>query len=206
MVRKILRANPLPKVASVARVAAILEAIQSLNDLSAAEVLAALTDDSTKFSGADIGNTLTALEFHSAQAEIVFTTATSVKSLPSVVLPNITVNSIEAAYIGYVLSGITNSFAGQNYLNGAPNLQVKESVSGSWTTGLAFASECWGSNPAASASNNTRGGRVIGNVDVKAQIAAFNKTYNFQLTSIASLQNNLETRGFNTFILLLVRT
>jgi hypothetical protein len=48
------------------------------------------------------------------------------------------------------------------------------------------------------------GGLILGNTDVSAEVAAVNKTYNFQALTVQTQGNNLELKGVCSVVILVV--
>lgn len=154
---------------------------------------------------------LTTVEFWSAiQAETQIGSGAATKSLPSVTLPDITIGTLKAVFIMMKYTCARNAGSGAaSYVSGAQNIQVKESVAGSWTTGMVMpdkamymqlldeAAEDW-------RNNITPGQTLIGPTDVKAEVAAMNKTYSMQWLSAKAFQDYLQLQDVQMGLRLLI--
>lgn len=103
--------------------------------------------------------------------------AAGVVALPSVVVPNIALGTFVRVICMVKYRKARNSSALESKINANTNVQVKESVAGAFTDCINFKTNMIripagpGDNP---------GDAVIGDDDVKAQVSAVNKTYDFQ--------------------------
>lgn len=138
---------------------------------------------------------ITRLFFSATDDIITCNTDSSDLTLPSVVLPNIT-GTITHVYAGIKFRMIENTNAGTNGLNGAQDVQVKESVAGAYTDAINLVDNQW----LLAASTREGGDVCIGNIDIVAQVAAFNKTYNFIIDDNDVDQANLNLCDMQTFL------
>jgi hypothetical protein len=69
-----------------------------------------------------------------------------------------------------------------NQINGNLNVQVKESVAGSFTTGVVLKDN----TIQVAADSESGGDLIVGDVDIKAEVAADNKTYNTKIASASA--------------------
>jgi hypothetical protein len=124
---------------------------------------------------------------------------------PSVVVPSgflpagATINRVELVMKyrkAFDTSGSDNKIAGPL------NVQVKESVSGSFTTGIVIADD----SIEVAADGESGGDLLVGSIDVKAEVAADNKTYAVQIASAAADGASLELQdvqfGLRFFLLI----
>ena len=74
-----------------------------------------------------------------------------------------------------------------NKLSGNLNVQVKESVAGTFTTGISLKDDMM----LVAADGESGGDMLVGAADVKAEVAADDKTYNTQIALAVSDGNNL---------------
>jgi len=139
--------------------------------ITSADILGAIVDDATKYSGADIGKD-TVLRFYGLAADTTINATGANKALGSIAVPNISGHTIQAAYAGMILSGYENS-GSLNRLDTTQYLQVDTGSAG-WLTALTMHNARWGV-----AANGTFWSWLMGNVDVKAKVA-FNATTDFQ--------------------------
>jgi len=145
-----------------------------------------------------LGHNLTRQVFFSAsQISATADTTTTDAALPSVVLPNIT-GTIVSAYAGLVFRALENTNVAANKLSGAQEIQVKESVGGAWTDCIELVDDQFG----VAASTREGGTCITGKLDVVAQVAAFNKTYNFQWDEPLTDQDSLILYDVQTFLII----
>lgn len=171
--------------------------------ITSAQVLAALTNDTTKWNGADIEPPkLRMLEFWGTATETPFTSSSGTKTLGNVAIPAFSDLTIEAAYIGTVSNTTYNSFASPNHVDGAATLQTKESVSGSWTSGMTIEDNSYWINATTYLPAQVM---QMGNTDVSSEISAFDKTYNFRILTAKAVGNNLSFLGLRPIIRLFVK-
>ncbi len=124
---------------------------------------------------------------------------------PSIVIPSgflpagATINRVELVMKyrkAFDTSGADNKIAGPL------NVQVKESVSGSFTTGIVIADD----TIAVVADGESGGDLLVGSIDVKAEVAADNKTYAVQITSAAAEGSTIQLQdvqfGLRFFLLI----
>ena len=153
---------------------------------SSADV-AAVAANVTTLVGDDAKKTFPITFWSEVQATATITGASTDVALPSVVLPNLTIGTIVDARCILKYRKIDNTYAGTNAVNGPADIQVKENAAGSFIDAIDItdnAMQC-------DASAESGGDVVMGDIDVKAQVAAMNKTYAFQFDDIAADQNNL---------------
>ena len=134
--------------------------------------------------------------FSDPQTEVVADTTHTDASLPSVVLPNIT-GTIVTAYAGFKFRMVENTNAAANKLSGAQEIQVKENAAGAFTDAIEFVDDMFG----LAASTREGGDCIIGNIDVVAEVAAFNKTYNFQWDEPLTDKDALHFNDVQTFLI-----
>jgi hypothetical protein len=82
---------------------------------------------------------------------------------------------------------VVDDSGSDNNLDGDLNVQVKESVAGSFTTGIGLKSGM----ALVAGDAESAGDVVVGDVDVKAEVAADNKTYNVQIASAKAVGDYL---------------
>jgi len=118
------------------------------------------------------------------------------ETMPSVVLPNIT-GTIVAVYAGFMFMMKEATAAGVIGVDGAQHIQVKESAAGSYVDAISIVDHMF------SIADSTRegGGAVIGDHDIVGQVAAFNKTYNFQWTNGKTHVDHLRFSTVQTFLI-----
>ena len=135
--------------------------------------------------------------FFSATDDIITcNTDSSDLTLPSVVLPNIT-GTITHVYAGIKFRMIENTNAATNGLNGAQDIQVKESAAGAYVDAINLVDNQW----LLAATTREGGDAAIGNIDIVAQVAAFNKTYDFIIDNNDVDQANLNLCDVQTFLI-----
>lgn len=134
--------------------------------------------------------------FSDSQVEVVADTSHTDASLPSVVLPNIA-GTIVHVYAGFKFRMIENTNAAANKLSGAQEIQVKENAAGAFTDAINFVDDQFG----LAASTREGGDCIIGDIDIVAEVAAFNKTYAFQWDEPLTDQNALHFNDVQTFLI-----
>jgi hypothetical protein len=135
--------------------------------------------------------------FFSATDDIITCNTDSTDlTLPSVVLPNIA-GTITHVYAGIKFRMIENTNAATNGLNGAQDVQVKESAAGAYVDAINLVDNQW----LLAASTREGGDADIGNIDIVAQVAAFNKTYDFIIDNNDVDQANLNLCDVQTFLI-----
>jgi hypothetical protein len=87
-----------------------------------------------------------------------------------------------------------------NKLNGNQYVQVKESVSGSYTNCIKLVDDSWTIIP----STREGGDLIIGNIDVKTQVTG-NATYNFKIANAQADANNLNLNDVQVGIRIVFR-
>ncbi|KKN35590.1 hypothetical protein LCGC14_0782000 [marine sediment metagenome] len=118
---------------------------------------------------------------------ITITTTAADDALPSVVVSGIPAGAaITRVVVIIKIRAIENTNGSANNLNGAQDIEVKESAAGSWIAAINLAASMW----AVAASTREAGDVLIGDIDVKAQVTG-NGTYNLQLAMADAAQNNL---------------
>ena len=115
----------------------------------------------------------------------ILTTGPADYNLNSITLPNIVGATIKRVRIVLHLLVIFPSGSPSATLSADMNVQVKESVSGSWTTGITIYT-----NQIRAFDANTDSAVFSGSIDVSSEVSSFNKTYDFRL-------NNADTLGFS---------
>lgn len=126
---------------------------------------------------------------------ITCNTDSSDLTLPSVILPNIA-GTITHVYAGIMVGMIENTNAGTNGINGPQKIQVKESAAGAYVDAINLVDNQW-----LLAASTREGGRPqFGTIDIVAQVAAFNKTYNFIIDNNDVDQANLNLCDVQTFL------
>ena len=159
--------------------------------ITAAQVLAALTSDTTQFKGANIDlipSQCFMLEFWGDGLDIALTTANADYSLGTITLPAISDVTIEQAYILFRCDALRDTSGAGNRLDQNETIQVKENAAGAYTTGINL-----DVNQFYVMANATEGGgtAITGDVDIQSEVDAFGDTYAFQWTSGRCLGNNL---------------
>jgi hypothetical protein len=134
--------------------------------------------------------------FSDTDDSITCKTDSSDLTLPSVVLPNIT-GTIVSAFAGIKFRIIENTNGAGNGLNGAQDIQVKESAAGAYMDAINLVDNQW----LLPASTREGGDVVVGDIDVVAQVAAFNKTYNFIIDNNDVDQADLNLIDVQTFLI-----
>ncbi len=117
------------------------------------------------------------------QATVTVPAGAANQALPSVTIPanGLEARKIKAAYCHMLYAKLRDSSAADNKLSGNQYIQVKESVSGSYTNAILLVDDMMFIDVS---EGTVVGGDVIyGNIDVKAQISAEGLTFNFQWTS-----------------------
>lgn len=100
---------------------------------------------------------------------------------PSIVVPSIFPTGATIKRVELILKyrKVVDASGSANKLKGNQNVQVKESASGSWTTGITLKDDMM----AAGASAESGGDVIIGDTDVKAEVDSDNATYAVQIAS-----------------------
>jgi len=115
-------------------------------------------------------------------------------ALPDVVVADLpTGATVTAAYALFKFRIIENTNAADNQLQGTQSIQVKESVAGAYINAIDFEDNEF----AVPASTKQGGDVIIGDNDIKAQVAG-NGTYNVQWTAALVDQANLEFKTVQT--------
>jgi len=134
--------------------------------------------------------------FSTSQISVTADTTHTDAALPSVVLPNIT-GTIVSVFAGFKFRMIENTNAAVNKLSGAQEIQVKENAAGAFTDCINFVDDQFG----LAASTREGGDCIIGNIDVVAEVAAFNKTYAFQWDEPLTDQTAIVFNDVQTFLI-----
>jgi hypothetical protein len=134
--------------------------------------------------------------FSASQEEVALTAGAGDKALPSVVLPNIS-GTIVHAYAGFKFRMLEDTSGGANKLNGAQDIQVKENAAGAYIDAINFVDDQF----SIAADTREGGDCIIGNIDVVAQVSAFNKTYAFQWDEGVADAANLQFNDVQTFLI-----
>lgn len=134
--------------------------------------------------------------FSDPQEEVSITNGAGDKSLPYVVLPNIT-GTIAHVYAGFKFRMVENTNAAANKLNGAQTIQVKESIAGAYTDAVTFVDDLF----TLAASTREGGDCIVGNIDVSGEVTVFNKIYLFQWHDGIADQSNLNFNDVQTFLI-----
>jgi hypothetical protein len=118
------------------------------------------------------------------------------ETMPSVILPNIA-GTITSVFAGFMCFMKEATAAGVVGVDGAQHIQVKESAAGAYVDAISIVDHMF------SIADSTRegGGAVVGDHDIVAQVAAFNKTYNFQWTSGKTHVDHLRFSTVQTFLI-----
>ena len=153
---------------------------------SSADVSVISTNVSTLLAD-DAKKTFPVTFWSEVQATATITGASTDVSLPSVVLPNLTIGTIVDVRCVLKYRKIDNPYAGTNAVNGAADVQVKENAAGAYIDAI----DIIDNSMQCDASAESGGDVVMGDIDVKAQVAAMNKTYDFKFDEVAADQNNL---------------
>jgi hypothetical protein len=116
-------------------------------------------------------------------------------SLPSITLPDIA-GTIVRVYAGIFFRMIENTNAAANKLNGTQEIQVKEHAAGAYIDAINLVDDQFGI-----AASTREGGTIVrGIIDVSAQVAAFNKTYDFLWDEPLTDQDSLVFYDLQTFL------
>ncbi len=172
--------------------------------ISAADVLAGLTTDSTKWAGLELARLGAAesfgeLTFWGAPLNASATTSASNTSMGSIALPNLTGLTIKAAYAVLLWKFVMDTSGVNNGNVAGMTLQVDTGSAG-WLTGYTFGS----AEIKILANRDFQAlGIAQGTVDVKAKVA-FNATTDFQIGGYESSQNDLAVRGFQAGIRVII--
>lgn len=121
------------------------------------------------------------------QATVTITNGAGDKALPSVVIPNNTLGTFQRVVAMFKYRKALDSSAALNKLSGAQDIQVKESGAGTYIDAINLQDD----QISCPASGETSGDVIIGDIDVKAQVAAINKTYDFQMDEAVADGSNL---------------
>lgn len=118
-----------------------------------------------------------------SQTPITIPAVAGNQALPSVTIPADALEGrkIKAAYCHMKYAKARDSSTADNKLSGNQYIQVKESVSGSYTNAILLVDDMIFVD--VSESTVIGGDIIYGNIDVKAQVSAENLTFNFQWTS-----------------------
>ena len=145
-------------------------------------------------------NKASRLVFASAlQASVVLPAVAADLSLPSVAIASGDIPS--GATITRVLAAVAwrkqvDSSAAANAVNGAQNIQVQNSVSGTWTNAIAIATAAL-----STAASATEGGvMIIGAIDIKAEVTGTG-TYSFQWASALVTAASLTLYDVQTYLI-----
>lgn len=138
--------------------------------------------------------------FSDSQEELAITNGAGDKSLPSVVLPNIS-GEIVRVKAGFKFRMIENTNGAANKLSGAQDIQVKESVGGAFTDAINFVDDQF----SLAATTREGGDCIVGDIDVVGEVGLFNKTYDFQWDEAVADQSNLQFNDVQTFLIVTYR-
>lgn len=115
------------------------------------------------------------------QPTVTLPGAAASQSLPSVTIPADGLPKgakIDHVFCDIIYGHRLDTSNADNKISGDQNLQVKESAAGTYTNCLLIPDDCL---PIDVSESNVIGGQTIyGNIDVKSEVSAVNKTYNFQ--------------------------
>lgn len=159
--------------------------------VTSAEILAAIIDDSTRFSGADIA-TIEAkpggsIEIWGAPvAPFSIANAASDHTLGNIVIPNVTGATFRHAYAMLHIATIYETSGGNNGLNLNTNIQVDQAAAG-WTNAIPILAN---SIEIAANSRIPGGTWFMGNADVVARVVN-NATTNVRGYQMRSSAGNL---------------
>lgn len=138
--------------------------------------------------------------FSDPQEEVAVTNGAGDKALPSVVLPNIA-GEIVRVKAGFKFRMIENTSGSANKLDGAQEIQVKENAAGAFTDAINFVDDQF----SLAATTREGGDCIIGDIDVVAEVAVFNKTYAFQWDEAVADEANLQFNDVQTFLIVTYR-
>jgi len=121
-------------------------------------------------------------------AQIVLTTSTGDKPLPSITITGLPAGMIVTrAVMMFKYRTIENTNAAVNSVSGAQNIQAQKAVGGSWVTGIALG----GGECSVPASTRETGDVMMGTDDISSQIPVNGALLNFQWASGKAAQNSL---------------
>lgn len=170
--------------------------------ITGAQVLDALVDDSTRFSGADIAppKRLGQLTFWSATStQCVISSVAGNKALPDVDIPNLTGLTILHAEALLAYDCVLNADgANPNELTGVTYIQVNKAAAG-LINAIYTVTGQWH----LAAGQIYSGGLLRGGIDISSRVA-FNAATNFQWTVAESVQDNLELQHVRTGVVITV--
>lgn len=138
---------------------------------------------------AKLDRTLFSMDFWSLpQGEVALTGGAADKVLPSVVVTEIPGTIVRAIAMFKFRMVENHTYAGPNALDGAQEIQVKESVAGDWVDAINFVTAQF-----TLAQDTREGGDVIiGIIDVSAVEVDDNGTYDFQWDEAKALQDGIK--------------
>jgi hypothetical protein len=162
--------------------------------LDAAEILAAVTDDSVKWTGANV-NVPMMMDFWSTPTDTITITSTATdKTLDNVVIPNITGLTILAAYAMISISNYNDDSGATNRLFNNQYIQVDLSAAG-YINAIELDNEEFHCD---ASTRNIAHHLFIGSIDISSRVD-FNATINFKWANADAL-GNLMIKGLRTGI------
>lgn len=168
--------------------------------ISAADVLAGLTTDDTKWKGANIDARLNQIDFWSAPktGSVILDTTAGDEVLPSVTLPNITGKTILAAYGMVSFSAVKNTGGGANGIDVAQVIQVDKAAAGYITALNLVEVDCM-----FTADGTRKGNTWIGSHDIVSRVA-FNVATDFKWIGADATASSLTFQGFRSGVRVIV--
>lgn len=165
--------------------------------LSAAQMLAALSDDGNK-----LEQPISMLDFWSiptlGAAPIALNTTPGDKTLPNVTLPNISGLSIEVAYAMLFVGRVT--CAGTNHLDSESYIQLDKAAAG-YIDGILMSADSIGTE--GMAAPNLVYYKIVGHIDISSRVA-FNATTNFKWLAASVNASSLSLYGVCTGVRVIV--
>lgn len=179
----------------------------SIPRLTAAEILAAITDDSTKFSGADIDAAISTaggvqdgvIRFYSSpSADFAVDTTAGDQNLEDVAIPNLSGLTIDYATAGIIAAAIGDTSGASNFNNTTQYIQVDKDAAGYINAIQLTAKTIY-----LSANGWAFAVLIAGNIDISSR-TAFNATTNFKWALADAQGNDLKFRGVVSYVELIV--
>jgi hypothetical protein len=173
--------------------------------ISAADVLAGLTTDSTKWAGANIARIISTaplgcLDFWGEfTGTVTVSTTAADKTLNDVTLPNLSGATIKAAYALMRIWRIKNTYAGVNAVSGTQYIQVDKAAAG-YINAIKLVVNSLSADTSSSVWN---AGFILGSIDIQSRVD-WNSTTNFKWALADANQNDLEFYGIQMGIRVII--
>lgn len=159
--------------------------------ITAAEVLAALTTDSTKFAGANIGrldatDSFGVLDFWSDGKNVTLNTTAQDIALESVTVPNLTGLTIKAAYAMMKVANIIDTSGTNNAMSPTQYIQVDKAAAG-YINAICLVNQTFKVLASALGQGQIK---YVGEIDISSRVA-FNATTDFKWKDAKSAQSDM---------------